>query len=232
MRLLLLALLVSPAVALAQAPVPETLFNLITLQAQAEREVPNDLLSATLAAEAEGADPAQLSAEVNKAMQAALAAAKGHAAVRARSGNYQTFPIYDKNRITRWRVRQELRLESADFPAATALIGKLQAGPQFPLTVAGMSLSVSPGARKQAENALIPEALAAFEERARLVRETMKAKSHRMQNLQISASGGVTPIPYAAMRASGVSASAPSPAIEAGTTRILITVSGTVQLQH
>jgi predicted secreted protein len=229
MRLLLLALLVSPAVALAQAPAqaPETLFNLITLQAQAEREVPNDLLSATLAAEAEGTDPAQLSAEVNKAMQAALAAAKGFAAVRVRSGNYQTFPVYDKNRITRWRVRQELRLESADFSAATALIGKLQAN----LVVAGMSLSVSPGARKQAENALIPEALAAFEERARLVRETMKAKSHRMQNLQISASGGVTPIPFAAMRASGVSASAPSPAIEAGTTRILITVSGTVQLQ-
>jgi predicted secreted protein len=227
MRFLLLALLVSPAVALAQTAAPETLFNLITLQAQAEREVPNDLLSATLAAEAEGADPAQLSADVNKAMQAALAAAKSYAAVRARSGNYQTFPIYDKNRITRWRVRQELRLESADFSAATALIGKLQAN----LVVAGMSLSVSPAARKQAENALIPEALAAFEERARLVRETMKAKGHRMQNLQISASGGVTPMPYAAMRASGMSASAPAPAIEAGTTRILITVSGTVQLQ-
>jgi predicted secreted protein len=227
MRFLLLALLVSPAAVLAQAPAPETLFNLITLQAQAEREVPNDLLSATLAAEAEGADPAQLSAEVNKAMQAALATAKSYAAVRARSGNYQTFPIYDKNRITRWRVRQELRLESADFSAATTLIGKLQAS----LVMSGMSLSVSPGARKQAENALIPEALAAFEERARLVRETMKAKGHRMQNLQISASGGVTPMPYAAMRASGMSASAPAPAIEAGTTRILITVSGTVQLQ-
>jgi predicted secreted protein len=215
MRFLLLALLVSPAAVLAQAPAPETLFNLITLQAQAEREVPNDLLSATLAA------------EVNKAMQAALATAKSYAAVRARSGNYQTFPIYDKNRITRWRVRQELRLESADFSAATTLIGKLQAS----LVMSGMSLSVSPGARKQAENALIPEALAAFEERARLVRETMKAKGHRMQNLQISASGGVTPMPYAAMRASGMSASAPAPAIEAGTTRILITVSGTVQLQ-
>ena len=224
-RFFALALLLAPAFAGAQQA-PETLFNLVTLQAQAEREVPNDLLSATLAAEAEGTDPAQLSADVNRTMQAALATAKAYGAVRARSGNYQTFPIYDKNRITRWRVRQELRLESADFAAATELIGKLQAN----LVVASMALSVSPAARKQAENALIPEALAAFEERARVVREAMKARSHRMQNLQINASGGVTPMPYAAMRA-GVSASAQAPAIEAGTTRILITVSGTVQLQ-
>jgi predicted secreted protein len=74
-----------------------------------------------------------------------------------------------------------------------------------------MALSVSPAARKQAENALIPEALAAFEERARVVREAMKARSHRLQNLNVSASGGVTPFPYGAMRATGVSAGAPSP---------------------
>jgi predicted secreted protein len=92
-----------------------------------------------------------------------------------------------------------------------------------------MSLSVSPDARKQAENALIPEALAAFEERARLVRDAMKAKSHRLRNLQISGGGAAAPVPLPA-RAMAMS-SAPAPAIEAGSTRLLITVSGTIQLQ-
>jgi predicted secreted protein len=225
MRRFLVTMLFVPLAAAAQAPEP--LFNLVTLNAQAEREVPNDLLSATLAAEAEGADPAQLSAEINRTMQSALAVAKAYGAVRTRSGNYQTFPIYDKNRVSRWRVRQELRLESTEFAAATELIGKLQAS----LVVAGMTLSVSPESRRQAENALIPEALAAFEQRARLVREAMKAKGHRMRDLQISGGGSMYPVPFAAARSVSASASAPSPAIEAGITRILITVSGTIQLQ-
>jgi predicted secreted protein len=226
MRALLAALLLAPALACAQAAAPDAIFNLVTLSAQAEREVANDLFAATLAAETEGADPAPLQAEVNRRMQAALATAKGYGAVRVRSGSYQTFPVYDSNsRVSRWRVRQELRLESADFAAATELVGKLQAG----LNVTGMSLSVSPEARKQAENALIPEALAAFEERARLVREAMKAKGHRLRNLQISGGGAAPPVPLPA-RAMAMS-SAPAPAIEAGSTRMLITVSGTIQLQ-
>ena len=223
LRSMLIALLLAPLAAAAQAP--ETLFNLVTLNAQAEREVPNDLLSAVLAAEAEGADPAQQSAEVNRAMQAALAVAKGYSAVRARSGSYQTFPVYDKNRIARWRVRQELRLESADFAAATELIGKLQAS----LVVTGMSLSVSPQARRQAEEALIPEALAAFDQRARLVRDAMKAKSYRMRDLNLSGSEPGRPV-FAMARAAAASPMAP-PAVEPGTTRILVMVSGTVQLQ-
>ena len=223
MRRMLIALLFVPLAAAAQAP--ENLFNLVTLNAQAEREVPNDLLSAVLAAEAEGADPAQLANDVNSAMQRALATVKGYKAVNARSGNYQTYPVYDKNRIARWRARQELRLESADFAAATELIGKLQSG----MVVAGMTLSVSPSARRQVENALIPEALAAFEERARVVRDAMKAKGYRMRDLNLSGSEPGRPV--FAMARSASPQSMAQPAVEPGTTRILITVSGTVQLQ-
>lgn len=221
LRSALLALLFVPAFAGAQAQ--ETLFNLVSLNAQAEREVPNDLLSAALAAEAEGPDPAQLADTVNRSMQRALAVAQGYRSVRVRSGAYQTSPVYDKNRIARWRVRQELRLESQDIAAASELIGKLQAS----LVVAGMTLSVSPEARRQAENALIAEALAAFEERARLVRDAMKAKAHRVRDLQVSGGGQVRPVLAMAARAESMAA----PAVEPGTTRILINVSGTIQLQ-
>ena len=225
MRTLLLALLFVPLAAAAQAP--ETLFNLVSLNAQAEREVPNDLLTATLAAEAEGADPAQLADGVNRTMQRALV---DGACVQVREGpvrrGYQTIPVYDKSRVARWRVRQELRLESADFAAATELIGKLQAS----LMVTGMNLSVSGETRRKAENALIAEALAAFEERARVVRDAMKAKGYRVRDLQISP-GGAPPRPMLAMAARALVGVPAQPALEPGSTRILITVSGTIQLQ-
>jgi len=224
MRALALIVLLAGALP-ATAQAPETLFNLVTLSAQAEREVPNDLLSAVLAAEAEGTDTAQLANEINKTMQAALAAAKGARGVNARSGTYQTFPVYDKNRVVRWRARQELRLESADFAAVTALIGKLQSS----LVVTGMSLQVAPETRRQAENALIPQALAAFDERARVVRDAMKAKGFRVKDLQIS--GGEPVRPAFTMARSMASSSVAQPAVEPGSTRIVITVSGTLQLQ-
>jgi len=224
MRNILLALLFVPLAAAAQAP--ETLFNLVSLNAEADREIPNDLLTATLVAEAEGTDPAQLADGVNRAMQRALSTALAVKAVKARSGAYQTIPVYEKSRVARWRVRQELRLESADFAAATELIGKLQTS----LMVTGMNLSVSAEARRKAENALIAEALAAFEERARVVRDAMKAKGYRVRDLQVSPGGSSPPRPMLAMAARTLHEAAP-PAVEAGSTRILITVSGTIQLQ-
>lgn len=219
-RALLIALLL-PLAALADDERP--LFNLVSLSAQAEREVPNDLLAAVLAAEAEGADPARLAREVNQKMQRALDLAKAERAVRARSGAYQTWPVSEKGRIVRWRVRQELRLESGDFAAATELIGKLQAS----LALASLALTVSPDARRQAENALTAEAIAAFEERARVVRDAMKAKGYRVKELQVG--GGAQPRPMMAQVRSMAAEAAP--AVEPGTSRILITVSGTVQLQ-
>jgi predicted secreted protein len=227
MRPVLFALLLAPLALAAQAPL-ESQFNLVSLNAQAEREIPNDLLTATLAAEAEGADPAPLADAVNRTMQRALATALTYKSVKAQSAGYQTLPVYDKNRVVRWRVRQELRLESADFPAATDLVGKLQAT----LTVAGLNLGVSGEARRKAENALIAEALSLFDERARVVRDAVKAKGYRIRDLQVSP-GGTPPRPVFAMAArSPASESIAQPALEPGSTRIVVTVSGTIQLQQ
>lgn len=226
MRTIVFTLLLAPLTLSAQAPA-ETLFNLVNLNAQAEREIPNDLLTASLAAEAEGADPAQLADGVNRTMQRALAIALAYKSVKTQSAGYQTIPVYDKNRIARWRVRQELRLESADFAAATELIGKLQSA----LNVTGLTQSVSGEARRKAENSLIAEAIAAFDERARVVRDAMKAKGYRVRDLQVSP-GGAPPRPVFAMAARALaSESMAQPAVEPGSTRIVITVSGTIQLQ-
>lgn len=222
-RALVALLLLAPLAAPAQEP-RAPLFNLVSLSTQAESDVPDDTLVAVLAAEAEGADPAQLADSVNRSMQKALGLAREVAGVKLRSGANQTSPVYDKGRIVRWRVRQELRLESSDFAAASALIGRLQSI----LTVASVSLGVSPQARHRAENSLIDEALAAFQQRAQLVREALKAKGYRIRDLHVT-NGGVAPRVYAAAR-SAVASVAP-PAFEAGTSRISVSVAGTIQLE-
>lgn len=205
----------------------EALFGIVNLSAQAEREVPNDTLTAVLAADAEGADPAALADGVNRSMREALKVAEGFRGVKARSLNYQTWPVYDRQRVARWRVRQELRLESRDFAQATELIGRLQST----LVVSGMNVGLSPEARKQAENALIAEALAAFHERAALVRDAQKAKGYRVKELQVGTGGGMQPRFYAAQRSPGAAAQVAPPSVEPGASVIQVGVSGSIQLQ-
>jgi predicted secreted protein len=225
-RFALVALLLACASVQAQERT-ETLFDLVTFSAQAEREVANDTLTAVLAVDAEGSDPVALADGANRAMRDALKLAQAFRAVNAKSLNYQTWPVYDKARIVRWRVRQELRLESRDFAQATELIGKLQSS----LVVASLSVGLSPEARRQAENSLISEALAAFHERAALLRDAQKAKAYRTKELQVNAGGGAQPRMYAAQRAGMASASVAPPSVEPGASSIQVTVSGTVQLQ-
>jgi len=226
MRILLAVFALTLACAAANAQErSETLFNLVGLSAQAEREVANDLLTAVLAADAEGADPAALADTVNRTMREALKLAQGYRAVKARSLNYQTLPVYDKARIVRWRVRQELRLESADFAPATELIGKLQAS----MMVTSLAVGLSGEARRQAENALIVEALAAFHERAAIVRDAQKAKSYRVKEIQVGGAGA-QPRFYAAAPRTAMASAAP-PAVEPGASVLQLGVSGTIQLQ-
>ena len=59
----------------------------------------------------------------------------------------------------------------------------------------------------------------------------MKAKGYRVKDLQVSSSG-TPPRPVFAMQSRAVSsASLAQPAVEPGSTRIVITVSGNIQLQ-
>jgi predicted secreted protein len=198
-------------------------FDVVTLQAEASREVENDQLVAVLAAEVNGSNPAELAETVNRRMAEALKLASGTPGVKLRSGNYQTTPRYKDQRIDSWTASQELRLESADFAAASRLIGRLQQT----LVVRGMSVRLSPEARRSAEDALIGEAIAAFQARAELARNAMKAAGYRVRELNIATSGGGAPRPMMAE----MSARAAPVAVEAGVSQVSVTVSGGIQLK-
>jgi len=197
-------------------------FDVISFEAQASREVENDQLVALLAVELHGAQPGALADAANRRMAQALKLASEFPAVKARSGNYQTFPRHDRDqRIQGWQVSQELRLESADFAAVARLIGRLQED----LVVRSMAVRLSPEARRAAEDALIAQAIAAFRARAELVREAMQAQGYRVRSLNLATAGGLPPRPLE-MRAMAAPV-----AVEAGVSQVTVTASGSIQLR-
>jgi predicted secreted protein len=212
--------------ALAAEPTPR--YNTIELQADAQREVANDTLSASLYVELNDANPAALANAINKAANEALRLAKEYKSVRVRLGNNQTYPVYAKGNVLQgWRGRAETRIESRDFEAASGLIGKLQAGMQL----GSLSFSVSPEARRQAENELIAEAIGAFKARAEIVRGALAGRGYKIARLNVN-SGSSTPPPRFPM-ARALAAGAPevaAPNLEGGVSLVTVTVGGAIEV--
>ena len=202
-------------------------YNNIELQAEAQREVQNDLLNATLFIELNDASPAALANAVNKSVNDALRIARDYKSVRVRSGNNQTMPVYAKGNVLQgWRGRAEIRLESRDFEAASALIGKLQAGMQL----GGLNFSVSPEARRSAENELIAEAITAFKARAEIIKTALGGRGYKLQRLNV-AQGYNGPQPRLAMAAHGaMSADVAAPNLEAGVSMLTVNANGAIEV--
>jgi predicted secreted protein len=203
-------------------------YNTVELQAEAQREVQNDLLSATLFVELNDVTPAALASAINKTVNEALRVARDYKTVRMRSGNNQTFPVYAKaNVLQGWRGRAEVRIESRDFEAAAALIGRLQAN----LQLGNLSFAVSPEARRSVENELIAEAIAAFKARADIVRIALAGSGYRLQRLQV-ASGHNTPQPRFAVaaRMAAAPAEVTAPNLEAGVSLITVSAGGAIEV--
>lgn len=212
----------------AWAQTPEQKFNSVELQAEAHREVSNDTLNAVLFAELNETDAAKLASALNRTVNEALAVAKEFKAVRVRSGNNQTYPVYDRQqRLTGWRGRAELRLESRDFQAAAALIGKLQAG----MRLGQISFSASSELRKAAEDELIAEEIKAFRARADVARSALGARLYRIRRISINTGGAFPPPrPFVARAAAAAEAVLP-PQFEGGASQITVSVNGTIEVE-
>jgi predicted secreted protein len=224
--LYLAASLTLAGTALAADPAPR--YNTVELQADTQREVANDTLSASLFAELNDANPAALANALNKAANEALQAAKDYKSVRVRSGNNQSYPVYAKGNVLQgWRGRAEIRIESKDFGAASTLIGKLQAGMQL----GSLNFSVSPEARRQTEDELIAQAINAFKARAEIVRGALAGRGYKILHLNVN-SGSNAPVPRVAM-ARALAAGAPevaAPNLEGGVSLITVTVGGAIEV--
>lgn len=206
----------------------ETLFNQIHINAQVERNVENDQLEVTMLVEKQGSKPEEIATQVNESMQWALELANDKNAIEVSTRSYQTYPIYKNRLIVGWRATQELYLKSVAITDLTELIGKLQER----LQVNHMQFSPTRETRVKIENELISEAMDAFRQRAEIINQHMDEKNYRIINLHVN-TGNSGPVMYREAMVSRAAtmdmAMEMAPAVEAGTSKVVVTVSGSIQ---
>lgn len=220
-----LVMLVAPLLG-HPAEEPRPRYNVAEFQAEASREVQNDLMNATLYVELNDPNAATLANAINTRVNEALRIAKEYKGLRVRSGDNRTYPVYSKGNVLQgWRGRGEIRIEAKDFEAASALIGKLQASMQL----ANISFSVSPETRRAVEDQLTVEAVAAFKARAEVLRGALAGKGYKL--VRLSMSGGYQPGPPRPFVArAAVAQEVTAPDLEGGVSRIQVIANGAIEI--
>jgi predicted secreted protein len=203
-------------------------YDQVEFTVQAESELQNDLAEVVLAAQTEHSDPAQLAKELNDTMSWALNQVHAASGVDARSGNYQTYPVYDKNRLHHWRGAQTLVLRSKKIETINILVGGLQQR----LQVQNMRFMVSPEQQRASEAQLLDQAMENFKERAVRIQNDLGAKGYRIVNLNVGGAGAPPPFPMERMAMAKVQTDSGVPvAGEAGTSRQQLSLHAIIQLQ-
>ncbi|MDF1614474.1 SIMPL domain-containing protein [Desulfurivibrio dismutans] len=222
-----LLVLVPLAAGASRAPLgPDDGFT-VQLSAWAEQETVNDLLTAVLVVERSGPDSARLAVAVANLMRRALGEADRYPEVKVSSAAYATQPVYQrqdgKNERVGWRVRQSLQLESTEVERAVELIGRLQA---FDLQLTGLHFTVSEQKKERLRAALTERAVDAWRGQAEAAVKRLGGRVWRPHEVRIDDERHQPVQPL--LRAEALSLSQPvEPAVEAGTSRLRVTVSGT-----
>ena len=199
----------------------------VDLTAEASRPASNDMVRATVFAEASGNNPAELARRVNQEIAEGLKVIKAKPGFTVKSGRQNTFPVYGQNqKIDSWRIHSELILESRDVAAFSELVGQLQ---QMRLMVSSVTQLPTLETRRKVEEETTRDAIAAFRQRATVVAEVL-GKPYTIRHLSIQQSGQMPPMPVMrASRAMAADAAPPMP-LEAGETLVTTTVSGKVEV--
>jgi predicted secreted protein len=202
-------------------------YDRIQLNADASMQVENDTLSARLYAQREGSDLSRLADEVNRKITQAVARVKQVEGVTLQTQGYHTYPVYQQQRLSGWRVRQSIHLESRDAAKLSRLLGELQSS----LALESLQYNVSPAQRQTAEEQLIGQAIDAFQQRAALVTKQLGRSDYRLVEMHINTSGEVIQPRRLRAGVMAMEASVAPPSLEAGSQTLQVNVSGTIELQ-
>ncbi|MDY0249403.1 MAG: SIMPL domain-containing protein [Pseudomonas sp.] len=209
----------------------EQSYNQISLRAEASQEVAHDQMQVTLYTEEQDADPARLASTVTKTLNAAVDKARKQSNINVKLGNRSSYPVHDSKgqKITAWRERAEIRLESTEFSELSALTGELLKT----LKMANMQFSIAPKTRISSEDALLKDAISAFQARAKLVSEAFGSTHYKVVNLNLNSNGFTRPPVYARsakMLSSVMSEQVAAPEIEAGSSQVSIIADGVIEI--
>lgn len=205
-------------------------YNLIQLQAEANRKVSNDEMTVVLYIEKSNKQPTTLATTINQTLNQAFAISKKYPLVKTSTGAQSTYPIYDNNNrnLKEWRTRAEIRLEGQDFKAVSQLMSELQSNFQ----TQSIEFSVSDAQKKKVENELIIEASKNFQQRAQAISQAWNKTSYQLVNLNFNSNNYSTPfIPRLAMAKSMNADAVPEQNISSGESQISINANGSIQLK-
>ncbi|WP_175944793.1 SIMPL domain-containing protein [Burkholderia pyrrocinia] len=205
--------------------------GVLSLSSQASADVPQDIIHITLFYEQQAKDPGSLTSALNQCADAALSQAKGVSGVTAHTGAFSVYPSTDRDgKISAWRGRTEVALESRDFAAASKLAGQLSNLMQ----VANVEFSLSPEAQRTAEQKLTTEAIKSFRARADEAAKAFGYSSYTIRDVNVGSGRNVQPYPrmmaMAAAPMDSAKMSAPI-AVEGGKATVSVTVNGSVQMK-
>ncbi len=228
MKNLVCILLVFSFASTSWAQGAETHYNRIHLTANAQQKVENDLVIATLFAQVEGGSASKSARLVNTSIQWGLKLSKKYPSIQIQSGNYTTYPIYKNSKVSGWRVRQTLRLETREMADLSELLGQLQEK----LSLQEMHFSISPELKQKTDDKLINDALAAFQRRAQQVSTQLQGRDYNIVNIDIITAGNYAPAPYRSMELATTNLrQSAAPVIASGEQTLRVDINGTIELK-
>jgi predicted secreted protein len=205
---------------------------LVQLSTTAQTEVMQDWLVMTLSVQKEGAQAGQVQKLLKQATTAAIAVAKSQAqpgVLEISTGNINVGARYGRdNKINGWSGAAQLVLQGTDAEQIGALAGRL---PEF--TVSQVEWVLSPDAKRDAEMRIQAQAVDRFKTQAQALTRQFGFASYSLKEVRIGVQEASDNPPMLRMAAAPMDASAgnlPVPTV-AGKTRVVVTVSGSVELK-
>ncbi|MGB3290836.1 MAG: SIMPL domain-containing protein [Burkholderiaceae bacterium] len=197
------------------------------LQAEATAEVAQDTVTITLASEISDASQTAVAGALSKTLDEVMKQAKGHEKIKVSSGSYRIWPMNDKDgKISNWRGRGEIFLESTDFAAASELASRLSDR----MPIANLRFFVSPALRAKQEEALLEKAGQAFRARAQALAAAFGYTGYDIKEIKLGGAGAHYEAAPRVMAMAAADKSARVP-LEAGTEMVSVSIQGSIFLR-
>lgn len=206
--------------------------NVLQLSAEGMVEVQQDWMVMTLSTSKEGRDAASVQAQLQKAVESTLAAARPQTKsgeMEVSSGSFNVTPRYTKaGKIDGWRGTAEVVLQGRNFVQITQTAAQVSE-----LQIADIHFNLSREAREKVTGEAQTRAVQEFKRQAQSLAKSFgfNGFSLREVNVSSSSSGGQQPRMMQAMAKSNMASmdSAPVP-VEAGKAQVVVHVNGSVQM--
>lgn len=205
--------------------------KIVHLSASALAQVQQDWLVMTLSVQKEGTDAMAVQTQIKNHLASALALARPSAqagALEVSTGQMSVSPRYGRDgKANGWTGVAELVLQGRDIERITNVAGRVQG-----MTVGQVQWAISPELKRQTENRIQEDAVAQFQSRAAALTRSFGSSGYDLKEVRVSSqeSAGEPQMRMVAMQVEALPPAMPVPA-QAGSARVVVNVSGSIQLK-